>query len=325
MGKGDDWTKWLESERPVPLEKKKKPSGPPPPPPVHRVGESPAPPPEPARPSAEIAALEAEVAKLRAEAAAEKARAEAALSKAGTAAEELRVVAADRDRLDKETRALNRRLSEAPAPAAAEAGAASTPSLRELLDLRGAEGDGEAAAILAGLVETRALELARELRPSEPDPVRAILEDRVAFLCEADRAGAAERSVIVTVPPHRCEVCGGSDTRRAYAEFAEACALRNVRRVAIVGGSPSYRKTLEALESEHPGGPTLKLVSGRKDLGRKKAEDVERGNDLVVVWGGTILDHSVSGQFTGKHARVLTVAHRGISIMLSRVAEALRS
>jgi hypothetical protein len=45
--------------------------------------------------------------------------------------------------------------------------------------------------------------------------------------------------------------------------------------------------------------------------------------DVVIIWGGTLLDHAVADLYKDGPARVLRVPHRGIGRMLELAAAAI--
>lgn len=113
-----------------------------------------------------------------------------------------------------------------------------------------------------------------------------------------------------------CERCHGSDNTRAARAFVEACRLSAVRRVVIVGGSPGTRSELTALLQREI---DLRLVDGRARVTRQQAVTDLEWADLVLVWGPTQLDHSVSTLYTGPSIngkKVVTVARRGVAALV---------
>lgn len=131
---------------------------------------------------------------------------------------------------------------------------------------------------------------------------------------------------VVEVPRARCDVCGGSDIRRTVRDFEQAALLCGVTRVVIVGGSAQYRRTLRELVPKDR--ITLTLVPGDKRRHQSDARADLRNNDLVVIWGATELDHSVSENYTRlphERGRLWAVNHRGIARMLAALAEHLRT
>ncbi len=184
-------------------------------------------------------------------------------------------------------------------------------ALGPLLRERGVHDPGQGPA-LSALAE--ADRLAGLLSLDDPRLAAAWLDRHLALCCErCTPPGVA----ILRVPAARCELCEGSDTQAAAAELREACQRARIKRLLIVGGSPAYRKQIERL---FPRGGSLKveLVAGDRARTADEARRDQRTADLVVLWGGTLLDHSVSGLYA--EGNVCTVAHRGIGGMMLRLA-----
>jgi len=172
-------------------------------------------------------------------------------------------------------------------------------------------GAGEAARRLLELLETR-----------DSAELASLLERRLALVC-GDPACAPELgAAALRVEPARCEVCGGSDIQRAAHGFARACAAAGVVRVRFVGGSPNYRTKLAALFPA--GGPlTVHTTAGDKRVRLNRSRMQQRGDDLVIIWGATELDHATSGVYRSEHGRTVVIAHRGIGRMLDLAAARL--
>jgi hypothetical protein len=120
-----------------------------------------------------------------------------------------------------------------------------------------------------------------------------------------------------------CDLCGGSDTRRAFADLLAACELARVGRVLILGGSPAYREEAQRLVQENPRALTIDFVGEGSKPGTKKALAKARGADVLVVWCSTQLDHTTTDAFGKADALRVVVTRRGIGSMFAQVAEAL--
>lgn len=146
-----------------------------------------------------------------------------------------------------------------------------------------------------------------------PDPV-----------CRSALARLKPGANLLTVEPRACERCGGSDNRKAMRRLADVCLAQGVRRVVVVGGSPSVREELTSLR---PPEWDLRLIDGteRRTLDKARA-DLEWAQ-LVIVWGSSELDHRVSQLYTSPtspHRRkVVSVARRGVAALLNSGAEHL--
>lgn len=197
-------------------------------------------------------------------------------------------------------------------------------SVAQVLEDRGCASDFEMLEVLNGLLLQRPREFLEALVLADAQSLAKVLVDRVAFVCRDVEFTADANTVVVHVPKARCEISGGSDTRATFHGFVQACVDRDVRKVTIVGGSPAYRRQLKALADEHDEAPSLNLVSGTRRREKRRAEADLRGSDLVVLWGGSELDHSVTSSYRGGPAQLVRASHRGISGMLAQARSALR-
>lgn len=302
---------------------------------------APAPPAPPVGPDPRIAALEAEVLAARALTLEARGAAAAAGARVGeledrvkalelevaTAAlqvkEARRLVAARDAELARRPRAGAATAGRADRAARGEAAPKETRSatrLNALLEARGlVDADERAAGLAAVLGTDSARALIDKLGARDGDGVASILERKLALLCGAPGCAAPEHAAVFAVPPERCEICGGSDIQRAARAFAEACAGAGVTRVRLVGGSPSYKTQIEAL-FPRGGALTVLITEGGKKVPLNRSKAQQRGDDLVIIWGATELDHATSGAYRKAYGRVFTIANRGIGRMLELAA-----
>lgn len=251
----------------------------------------------------ELGALRTALAEARQDAAAQRTAWEAADTALATARREL-VAAADRDR------ERLRRIEAVEAAAAPEAPAA-VRALRPLLEARGLRGEAEMGAALAALAAAgRIGPLLTQFNTTHPDTFADFLVDRLALVAPGEAAEPGRAAV--EVEPDRSDGVATGAVNRAIAAFSEACLLAGKRRVLIVGGSPAYRKTLQAGVDQRI---QLTLVEGTRRNFRTPVQP-----DLTIVWGATELDHAASAHFPD----AVVVPHRGITGMLERVTERLR-
>jgi len=213
--------------------------------------------------------------------------------------------AAQRDAFDKERRALARARQAIKRPEPPDA------VLRETLTARGLAA-AEHATVLAALLRA---DPDRTLDALErPTQLAALLDDRLVLACTACAPEFGPDVAVFTVTAPRCERCGGSDTTAAWHCFADACAKTQIHRVVIIGGSPAYRQVLRVLAAQT--GPRLDLVDGRRQPRARRVKTQARTADLVVAWGGTIVDHATTNAYAATGVRVVQVPHRGIGTML---------
>lgn len=119
---------------------------------------------------------------------------------------------------------------------------------------------------------------------------------------------------VVVVRDEHCERCGGSSHRAAALRFISACATANVGRVVVVGGNPTSRQAVTQELSELD----VDCIDGTKAMTTQRARRLIGGADLVIVWGGTQLDHSVSSQFAAPQDKwkVVATQKRGLAALL---------
>lgn len=150
----------------------------------------------------------------------------------------------------------------------------------------------------------------------------AVLSERFFGVCAstacAQMANASGREPLLVEPRSHCESCGGSNNRKAVADFVEACRRKGVKHVVVVGGSPAVR---EELEAQMGGQVQLRMVDGTERHTAEKARYNLEWADLVLVWGATELHHKVSGHYTGGppavSRKVIHVTRRGVAALLS--------
>ncbi len=201
---------------------------------------------------------------------------------------------------------------------------AAKTSLADALIERGCATEFEMMAVLNGLLLQRPREFLDSIVLADPHALAKVLSERVAFVASEVPFEPDKNMVVVPVNKERCEICSGSDIAASFHGFVQACVDNDVRRATIVGGSPAYRRQLQALADEDEDAPKLNLVSGTRQREKRRAASDLRSSDVVVIWGGTELDHSVSEVYRGEDARIVRVAHRGIARMLQIVRSELR-
>lgn len=229
--------------------------------------------------------------------------------------EALRTAHTERDTLDAERRALARRLSTAEAAVAD----AVTQPLAQLLERRGCRDAREREECIRRVVQAGDVDRFLALiATTDTQALETILDQAVSFVCKRPECRPAAGSQSVFVEPDRCEVCGGSDLQLAAKKLFDTCVERGLRRIRIIGGSPTYHTRLRDLAEASD--VELKLISGIQHRTEKQARADQKHADLVVLWGGTLLDHATSGLYDRSRSAVLTVAHRGLAGMLGRLA-----
>lgn len=177
---------------------------------------------------------------------------------------------------------------------------------------------GRAVLEAAGLTRPGKQRLAESKLAAAREAIDAELA-RVCARCDARIPPDGRDRVVVPAPA--CSYCGGSAHARALRELGDACERAGVRRLVVVGGSPSVR---EELERSAP--VELRLVDGVQR--RKSAE--ARGDidwaDVVVIAGSSELAHKVSNLYTRDdeaRGKLVVASRRGVEAIAEAVVEHL--
>ena len=142
--------------------------------------------------------------------------------------------------------------------------------------------------------------------------------------CLTTARGTAKELLPAATKAH-CPHCGGSDNTRAARDLVASCGAAGIHRLLVIGGSPSVREELRAAL-----GTTLELrtVDGTERRTQERARADLEWADLVLLWGGTELDHKVSIHYahpgSDHRSKVVHVARRGIAALLTAGVEHLR-
>ncbi len=227
----------------------------------------------------------------------------------------------ERDRLDVERRTLQKKLSHALETATELRRSLALSQTRDVWHRRGLLPHEEAGALIA-LARQVPEKILEALGESGRERLESLLRDALYVTCDQPACAAVARDhARVSVAKERCEVCGGSDVRLAYRQFADTCQAFAFKQVTIVGGSPQYREQLRMLHKDTKATFALQVVSTERPGEGKRAQSVK---DLVVIWGGSEIDHSATNHYRDATEWTLAVAHRGISGMLIKVSEDLQ-
>jgi hypothetical protein len=156
----------------------------------------------------------------------------------------------------------------------------------------------------------------------------AILRERFCLHCDSlscrAHAAGSGRIPVPCEPRSTCERCGGSVNVGAATTLVDACRLRGVQRIVVVGGSPSVREELASAIGTRL---QLRMIDGTE----RRTQDRARGDvewaDLVLVWGASELHHKVSLLYTQVPSplrkKVVLVARRGVAALLSAAVKHL--
>lgn len=201
-------------------------------------------------------------------------------------------------------------------------------AIREFLAVEGFE-TGHAAERARAALERAGLTRPGKLRISEDKlpAARAVIGSAFLRVCEkeecarvAEGSGQAGRER-VTVSAARCEVCGGSNTRRAAAALSRTLSAEGIERILVVGGTPAQHAEIHALVRGE--GLQVRCVDGaRGSHSRRDAAPNLDWAQVMVVWGATPLPHKVSKLYTDDpppRLRVVPLAKRGVEALCREV------
>ncbi len=156
---------------------------------------------------------------------------------------------------------------------------------------------------------------------SKLDAVKATLADRFVLACGRascrTSASATSKMLIDVARPTDCSVCGGSANESSINRAIAALATRGMRKLVVVGGSPKTREELRTLVRDRF---ELRVVAGTDRRTSTDAKADLAWAHLVVIWGATQLDHTVSKLYTdGRHEKVVTCGRRGIEALADTI------
>lgn len=184
-------------------------------------------------------------------------------------------------------------------------------------DLPPGRGAARAALEAAGLTRTGKARMST----AKQERAEAVLEAGLFLHCATPACIAAAsvsgRTAVRTGQRSRCSHCGGSDNRRAETALLAACRKAGMRRLVVVGGSPSVR---EELRDTLGSSLDLRLVDGTERRSLTQARQDLEWAELVLLWGGSELDHRVSTLYTGSppplRRKLVHASKRGIAALL---------
>ena len=195
-----------------------------------------------------------------------------------------------------------------------------------------AEGFASAEALAAARAALEAGGLThagkRRIAEAKLDSARGALSRALQRLCASPQCGRVARAggggrTPVRVDPAACEVCGGSNVRRATRALALCLSSRGVRRVLIVGGKGAQHTEIE--DPLRAAGLEVRFVDGTSGSpSRRDAAPDLLWAEVLVVWGATQLPHKVSRLYTDDlpahlRGRTVRLARRGIEAVCREV------
>lgn len=142
--------------------------------------------------------------------------------------------------------------------------------------------------------------------------------------CQAWAGEVAAGRLVTSGTGMTCEVCGGSNNRRAVIAMVRACRRAKMTRLLIVGGFGPAVADLQDLTAGT--GLEFRIVDGAAGK-HTRADAVPNLNwaDLLVIWGSSPLPHAISNAYTVDRPRdlkMITVARRGVEALCREVAKA---
>ena len=134
---------------------------------------------------------------------------------------------------------------------------------------------------------------------------------------------AKDGRLLLLVERPLCEVCGGSHTRRALEDLAEAMLAANLHRLLVVGGTS---KQHEELRKSLPAAIQCQTVLGTGHVTLTIARAHLQGNDVIAIWVPTPLLHKVSNLYEHPDHRHKTVKiyRRGLTSLAEGVIAHLK-
>lgn len=160
---------------------------------------------------------------------------------------------------------------------------------------------------------------------------RRALADGLRRLCPSDAGlaatehhGADGREVVMVAGPS-CEVCGGSNNRRAALKLGERIRSAGLTRMLVVGGTPTQHAEMDQLLAKE--GLHLRYIDGATgSYSKRDALPDLQWAQVMVVWGATPLPHKVSHLYTDDPPpllRVVKFARRGIEALCEEILRSL--
>jgi hypothetical protein len=155
----------------------------------------------------------------------------------------------------------------------------------------------------------------RGIASYKDEGARAALASALVRVCGKTCASLVQDGrTPVIVAGTTCEVCRGSNNRKAGMAARKAMAAAGATRLLVVGGTLQGQYELEAVLAGD--GVTVAFVDGsRGSHTQKQAIANMRRADVAVIWGATPLRHAVSELYTRDplpHLRVILVRTSGV-------------
>jgi hypothetical protein len=174
----------------------------------------------------------------------------------------------------------------------------------------------------AGLTNARKQNIAAyKLAGAERALASALIRVCSAECAKLARTGDRSGRDPITTASATCEVCGGSNNRRAALSCREVLRKHRVSSVLVVGGTATINNELQQIIDW--GGVRFEFVDGTKTSHSQKDAIAHLNRaQLMIIWGSTPLRHAVSNlytQDTPAHVRTITVSRRGIEALCAEI------
>jgi hypothetical protein len=206
------------------------------------------------------------------------------------------------------------------APALPVQDAPKLPSLVDLLTARGLRGRDELERAVAALASHRVLgEALTALLVADVPAVERLLRERLV-LVQSESSPVPTGAAAVVVGPQRAEAQDMPDLQRALGRLGERLLLHGLRRVAVIGGRPSFQKVLrDGID------PRIEIRFGPPAVrGRAEAENDVQRTDLVVLWGVQV-EAPAREVYESSRAVLVEVQHVDLAALLAAIDVALES
>ena len=194
-------------------------------------------------------------------------------------------------------------------------------ALSELLSSRGFE--GASAELAFDRLQRSGLTRHGKIRIVEAK-IEAV--DRVlgaAFVRYCRKAGcqpaAVESRDPVLVSTEHCEICGGSDNRRAVEDMLVAMWRAGLTRLLVAGGSPRSRSDLKRLCQ---GRIELRFITEDTNPNSRTIGPLLDWSDIAALWLSTEISHKSTAVLRGN--KVLKVSRRGVAALANAVRDRCR-
>lgn len=182
---------------------------------------------------------------------------------------------------------------------------------------------GDAPAVRAVLEKERLTRPGKQrIAAAKLPAVVAVVERSFTMLCDRCRAQEGvgpDDAAVLTVAVADCRGCQGSDDLRALRAMGDACVRVGLRRIVVLGGSPTVRQRLLDLDFT---GVELRLVDGDASKASRRADANAAWADVIIVIASSQLPHSVSIPYTqgaAAQGKVITVARRGLAALAEEI------